>query len=488
MNTLKATLVVCLFVFVGVLPSWGQGTDLVLTPQLLNAYHEALDLRPLTAEQELADESTVEAAYIASLGEAIELLITEDPSKFSTYEDRFLKRIDKNIKGSPRDYQFLQAEIRLQWAFVYLKFGHELDAALRLRQAFLIAETCKEKFPEYLPIRKTAGLLNVIVGSIPEKYNWVLSLLSMNGSLATGIADLDRVADSKSPLATEARILQALVTGFINARPAEALTDMRQVASGEHAKRLGLFLSAALAMKSAQSELALQILDQLSSDDTGIPLHYANYLRGEAYLNKGDYLNAITSFRSFVNYQPGQNYIKDAYYKMGLCYWLNGNENDALELFNQARNKGTDATEADKSAARALSDKEPINPKLAKIRYATDGGYYAEAEKVLKTITSMDLTTRKDQTEYYYRKARLAHKQHQPEAEEYYLETIKMTGQDNWYFAPNACLQLGYIYRSQGRVKDAEEYFQRALSYRRHPYKNSIDSKARSALAQLTRI
>src|SRR5690606_28514039 len=116
---------------------------------------------------------------------------------------------------------------------------------------------------------------------------------------------------------------RALVTGFILAKPAEALTDMRQVASGEHGKRLGLFLSAALAMKSAQSELALQILDQLSANDTGIPLYYANYLRGEAYLNKGDYLNAITSFRSFVNYQPGQNYIKDAYYKMGLCYWLN---------------------------------------------------------------------------------------------------------------------------------------------------------------------
>jgi hypothetical protein len=49
-------------------------------------------------------------------------------------------------------------------------------------------------------------------------------------------------------------------------------------------------------------------------------------------------------------------------------------------------------------------------------------------------------------------------------------------------------MQLGYINRSQNKIKEAEEYFQRALSYRRHEYKNSIDSKARSALAQLGRI
>jgi uncharacterized protein HemY len=60
-----------------------------------------------------------------------------------------------------------------------------------------------------------------------------------------------------------------------------------------------------------------------------------------------------------------------------------------------------------------------------------------------------------------------------------------MTSQDNWYFAPNACLQLGYIYQLQNKTTEAEEFFKRAISYRRHEYKNSIDSKARSALAQL---
>src|SRR5690606_29316363 len=125
-------------------------------------------LQPEDAMINVPGDPSVEAAYIASLAETIELLVTEDQEKFREYEERFLTRVDKKLKGATRDYQFLQAEMRLQWAFVYLKFGHEFDAALRLRQAYEIAESCREKFPDYIPIHKTTGLLRVIVGSVPD--------------------------------------------------------------------------------------------------------------------------------------------------------------------------------------------------------------------------------------------------------------------------------------------------------------------------------
>lgn len=476
---------VCLFFL---LPGPAHSQDLVFPPVLESAYHSALNLDPAAALGSISTESTVEESYIASFAEAAELLVTEDPGRFSEYEERFLKRVDKNIKASPRDYQFLQAEIRLQWAFVYLKFGHELDAALRLREAYQITQACKRKFPDYIPIRKTSGLLQVIVGSVPDKYSWVLSLLKMDGSVAAGLAALEGVATSKSVLAREGKILRALVNGFILSKPAEALAEMQQILADHKGNRVALFLGASLALKNSSNETALEMLTALSKNTAGVPLYYADYLRGEAYLHKGDYLNAISAYRWFIGHQPGQNYIKDAYYKIGLCYWLNGNENDALAMFEEAREKGKETTEADKSAARSLSEKRPPNVKLSKIRYLTDGGYYKEADQLLSSITSLDLDGPRDDAEYYYRKARLSHKMNRPDVVELYLETIRMTGQESWYFAPNACLQLGYIYQSEARTKEATEYFQRALSYRRHEYKNSIDSKARSALAQLGRM
>ncbi len=462
--------------------------ELVFNANLHTAHRLALNLQPAEALQLVPDEDQAAATYIASLAETIELLVTEDNTLFAEYEDRFLRRLDKKLKGSPRDYQFLQAEIRLHWAFVYLKFGHEFDGALQLRQAYQIAESCREKFPDYVPIRKTSGLLRIMVGSVPEKYNWVLSLLNMRGSVSGGLDDLRSVSSATdSPFALEARILHALVEGFLLARTESALASMQQVLVDEKDNRLAMFLAGSLALKCSRNELALEMLEGLSQSNAGVPLYYADYLRGEAYLHKGDFMSAIAAYRWFIGHQTGQNYIKDAHYKIGLCYWLNGNENDALTAFAEAKAKGKESTEADKSAAHALADKDLPNVKLSRIRYLTDGGYYEDAGNILSGITSMDLLIKRDQVEYLYRKARLLHKIGNAEAEKYYVDVINMTGPENWYFAPNACLQLGYIFQSQDKIKEAEEYFQRALAYRRHEYKNSIDSKARSALAQMGR-
>lgn len=485
-SSIKAGCLACLFSLAFALPLSSQ--DLNFEGLLEEAYGLALNLRCREAVEKISGTGSVKSEYIASLAEMIELLITEDYTKFSQYEERFQKRLEKNQRGSPADYQFLQAEIRLHWAFAYLKFGHEFDAALHLRQAYQIALACREKFPDYLPIRKTTGILEIIVGSVPDKYNWVLNLLNMRGSISEGLADLAMLSDSGSPFALEAKLVVSLVKGFVLSEPSHALANMQEVLREQKDNPLALFFSASLALKNSENDLALRMLHDLSQTNQGIPLYYADYLKGEAYLHKGDYLNSISSYRWFIDHQTGQNYIKDAWYKIGLCYWLNGNVNDALAVFEDARNKGKEATEADKSAARNLAEKNPPNIKLSKVRYFTDGGYYHQAEQILTTVSSVELTEKKDQVEYYYRKARLAHKMNKPDAVDLYLQTIGMTAQENWYFAPNACLQLGYIYQSQNRIKEAEEYFQRALSYRKHEYKNSIDSKARSALAQLGRI
>jgi tetratricopeptide (TPR) repeat protein len=339
-----------------------------------------------------------------------------------------------------------------------------------------------------LPIRKTSGLLQIIVGSVPEKYNWVLSLLNMSGSVSGGMADLKEIGDSGSPLAFEGKLLHALVQGFILARSEEGLEEMQEILREHENNRLALFLCASLALKNSSNEVALQRLHELATINQRVPIFYANYLSGEAYLHKADYLSAIAAYRLFIDHQPGLNYIKDAHYKIGLCYWLLGNEDEARDMFQQARNKGKEVTEADKSASKNLAEKGLPNAKLLKVRYLTDGGYYQEAGEVLTSIKSSELAAPKDRAELIYRKARLAHKMGRADATDLYLQTVRISGGETWYFAPNACLQLGYIYQSQNKIKEAEEYFLRALSYRRHEYKNSIDSKARSALAQLGRI
>jgi len=465
-----------------------QAQEWAFDARTAQAYSEVLDLRIAEAAQLLPVQKTAQEAYIATLGDALELLITEDPEKFQEYEDRFLKRTETKWKSAEADNLFAQAEARLQWAFVYLKFGHEFDAALTLRQAYQIAEECKKKFPNYQAIHKTSGLLQVIIGSVPEKYNWVLGLLGIEGSTQSGLEELQSLGRSDHPLALETNFLYALVQGFVMQQPEVALAAITQVQEKHDANKIALFLGAALAIKASQSELALSMLTKLSALTEGLPVYYADYLRGEVYLHKADYLNATSAYRWFVNHYAGKNYIKDAFYKIGLCYWLNGNANDAYVLFKEARSKGLEVTEADKYAARSLADNELPHVKLSKMRYYTDGGYYDQARQLAESIQPTDLPTLRDNVEFAYRKARLAHKTNDlTAAKAAYQQTIDRSGENNWYFAPNACLQSGYIALQENNTEVARQFFNKALAYKKHEYKNSIDSKAKSALAQLKR-
>jgi tetratricopeptide (TPR) repeat protein len=473
------------FVF---LPAIGQAQHWHFDHHSLKAYNLALNLQIKEALELVADPKSPQEHYVASLAQTLELLITEDGEKFTEYERAFKSRLERKLTSSPEEY-FLQAEIHLQWAFVYLKFGHEFDAALNIRQAYQIVQDCKKDHPQYIAIKKTSGLLDIIIGSIPEKYEWVLGLLGMHGSVDYGFQELESVELADTHLGFEAELVHALIQGFVLQKTAVGVNEIGKILEKHPDNKLVLFLTASLAIKNSQSEEALTMLNKITSIQNGLPIYYSYYLMGEVYLHKGDYLNSITSYHWFIKHYKGQNYLKDAHFKIGICYLLNGNTNDTQVTFNLAKNIGKESTEADKYAARSVVSSEYPNIKLAKARYSTDGGYYSEAAKVLESIAPADIPTKRDQAEYYYRKARLSHKTNQLSAAKlFYKQVLDMHGDEEWYFAPNACLQLGYLAMDEQDFKTAREYFERALTYKDHEYKNSIDSKAKSALGHLNKL
>ena len=445
-----------------------------------------LDLEINEARKNLKEIKTPEQIYVISLADALELLVTEDEVKFEQYETAYEKRLDQ-LEKMPvtAETLFTTAEIRLQWAFTYLKFGHEFDAAWNVRQAHLIVQECKKKYPDFLPVKKTSGLLEIMLGSVPEKYQWVMNLLNMEGSVDTGLKELEQVMNQSSSLKLETTLLYHLFNGFILQQTASAMQGFNENIKTNPDNKLALFLGASMAIKNSQSEQALTYLQKLIKSKN-VPIAYADYQLGEVYLHKGEYEASIQSYQKFIVEYRGQNYIKDAHYKIGVCYWLMGNSTEASRYFDKAKDEGRESAEADKYAARSLAETAYPNVQLSKIRYATDGGYYDEAKKIAATVIEKDLTSAKEKIEFAYRKARLHHKAGSPiEAQRLYQETITKQGEENWYFAPNACLQLGYLFIEQNQPAEAKKYFEKALTYKKHEYKNSIDSKAKSALAQL---
>lgn len=469
--------------------TWAQSThDWIQHKSLSNAYKLAFNLQVQEARALLNEIKTPEQLYVASIADVLELLVTEDEVKFEKYEDAYDQRLDalEQLKPATAASLFALAELRLQWAFTYLKFGHELDAAWNIRQAYLAVQECKKKYPEFIPIQKSSGMLEIMLGSVPEKYQWIMGLLNMQGSIDKGLAELEQVRSKSPTLYFETTLVYYLFQGFVLQHTEQALQGLEKELLSQTDNRLALFLGASLAIKNSNSEQALTLLKKVNTHTPGVPIVYAGYQQGEVYLHKGEYDSSILMYTKFLDKYRGRNYVKDAHYKIGICYWLSGKPEKAKKAFERARIEGKETTEADKYAARSLAEQVYPHVKLSKLRYATDGGYYEKANTILSTITSDDLGSSKEKIELTYRKARLAHKTNSlQEAEKYYQETIAQQGEELWYFAPNACLQLGYLVLERNNIGQARQYFEKALRYKKHEYKNSIDSKAKSALAQV---
>jgi len=486
----KAGIITCLFLF----SINGLASDSVwqFDPDLQKAYYNVITLQPEKANEYLKKINTNEfhKMYVQTLNETLKILITEDHKGFVEIEERFKTRI-KYLESLPATAEtiFLLAELNLQRGFCYLNLGQEVNAVMSIRKAYQLTSECLKKYPTFIPIKKTSGAIQVMIGSVPEKYKWFMSLLGMKGSVATGQRQLTELRNSKSSLSQEATILFFTVKGFINQEFKEAAEGINVCLKEQPDNRLLLFIGVNMLIKDGRSEEALNLIHQIDIQNQGLPVHYIDYLRGEVLLQRGDYLKSIESFQRFIKNYPSVSFKKDSYFKIAICYWLLDDSKLAKINYDKAKVTGTDKAEPDKYAAKQLEDPALPNKKLLKVRFSTDGGYYKEATAMLQTITTSDLTSAKDKTEYYYRKARLAHRTGEISvAKLFYQQSIDMTKNNPWYFGANSALQLGYISKDQKDYASAKKYFELALSFPKHEYKNSIDSKARTELEMLNNI
>src|SRR5690606_9147156 len=129
----------------------------------------------------------------------------------------------------------------------------------------------------------------------------------------------------------------------------------RQISQSHPDNLLFRYLLTLTLIKKGKSEEAAEELTTMAAfSDKYLRLSMNLYLTGEINLQKGAYEEAIKSYRAFLSSYEGENFIKDAHYKIFLAYLLQGNEEMTARYFILARENGSTGAEADKYAARQL--------------------------------------------------------------------------------------------------------------------------------------
>lgn len=456
----------------------------------LNAYYKVLELQFTEAHAILANQTKPDpfAYYVANLADAIELFITEDPALYEYYEkklDQRVKAVEEIDKSNPYRL-FVLGELRLQTSMLNAKFGEELSSVWNLRKAYFALTENQALFPEFDYTLKSLGVLHILLGTVPEKYYWILNLLKMEGTVQQGIGELKSLMNQDHTLDFEVHVIFSLLQSYIFEEGEDSLKDLQELYNLYPDNLLLSYVVPAVFIKNSRAQDAESMLPEISEEQiTNHSFYLFYYLRGETALLKGDYEIAIVHFNNFLKSFRGKNFVKDVHYKIFLCYHLMDQKKLADKYFRLAQTQGNTIIETDKFAARMVNQKEYPNQYLMRLRLATDGGYYKKAQKVIEETRSKELKSLKDKVEFAYRRARLLHKTGKlRESITFYEQTLE-TNQDGWYFGANSALQLGYIYLEWNQQSKAKGYFEKATNFKRHEYKNSIDNKAIAALKSI---
>lgn len=453
------------------------------SPNQLLIYQELLQLKAQSVALRLSqeDEKNATTVYLQSYLLMLQLLASQDDSLFEANkhrEDEFLEKIKETPKKTPH-YYFLQAEVKIQWALVKLIFGENLSAAWSIKRAYDLLIENQRLYPKFLPTNKSLGLIHIGLGSVPEKYQWFLYLIGLEGNMGRGVEEMTTVIQSDSPFSLETQMLFMLAQTYILHEPEKAATEIQ---TKEPPSLLFHFVQTLASMKAGK-----QIgIEYFSNDKELLYSPLFDFLKGEISLLSGNYEQAISFYQFFLKSYKGRNYIKTAYYRLFLATWLSKKLTPTSYL-DLCLKKGQAQIESDRNAQDFATKKELPNQLLMQARLFTDGGYYEKAWAIIGFLETEKFEIQKEKIELLYRKARILDKQNNyQEAIDFYKQTIALSADSPFYFAPNAALQLGYLYQNTFKNKKlAVMYFKKALTYPTHEYKSSIDHKAKTALKQL---
>lgn len=444
------------------------------------------------AEEKLNNPGNLMPYFIENYADFFSLAINENPSelvKSNENKERRLAKLSSGEKDSPW-YLYTQAEVNLQWAFVHLKFEDYYTSFFEIKKAYAQLQENDKKFPSFIANKKSLGLIHSLIGTVPDSYKWAASFLGFSGTISQGMGELSEVMEyeKKNPFlfSAETNYIVAYLQMMILNSPQ---TSWKIVTAPNYpdykTDLLANFVRGHMAIKNGYNDIAIENFNSAPKSEEYMKFYYIDYVAGMCKMNRLD-ADANIPLEKFIAEFKGQNYLKDAYQKIGWYYLLNHNDVKYKYYLNLCKIKGGELTDSDKQAKTEADFGVAPNPILLKVRLLQDGGYYDVALGLLVGKSTNDFLSIKDKIEFTYRAARIYHEKGDTEkAIHFYQSTIARGKNYPYYFAANAALQLGLIYEEKGLKDKALEYFHKCLDMENTDYKNSLDQKAKAGLSRL---
>jgi hypothetical protein len=469
------------------------------SPKARDAYEKTIQLRFLEAENLLEqlrreEPDNLIRIHIENYLDFFRVFINEDAQEFRRLEknkDLRLQQLKAGPANSPWKL-YLQADIRLQWAFARLKFEEYATAFLEVNKAFKLLEENVKLFPDFMPNKKDLGILHGMAGTIPDGYKWAVKRLSsVQGSIAQGRAELEEVIaharDNDFIFEEETYVFYSYLLLHLADDEAGAWEFIQKSRLKPQSSPMACFVLANVAMRTGRNDEAIDLLQYRPSGRAFHPFPYLDFMLGAAKLHRLD-ADAGVYLQKYLDNFSGRNFIKEAHQKLAWHKLIQGDAAGYRAQMGLVKKNGFTVVEGDKSALNEALRNETPQPALLRARLLFDGGYYERASQTLADIAPGALTGLKDEIEFKYRSGRVYQALGNPAlALDFYQQTLQSGAAQPWYFACRAALETGRIYEQQGKKERAREAYQKCLTIKPAEHRAGLHQAAKAGLNRVAK-
>lgn len=442
------------------------------TPLCQEAMQKILDLkfkdaRLLIESERKAHPDNGYVIFLEHYSEAIELIITEEPSLYKQFIDHLDSRLNEMdaLDEGAADFNWLKAEMLFHAGLAQIKFGTRISGVAKIFNSYRIIRDHRKEYPDFWQNQKLTGIYNIIFDNIPGFMRWAADMFGLSGNSDLGIYQLKQYCEvsGKTPgLAEEAILVTGLAYKLIR-QEKEGLHFIQQQNSGILQNTLVKYLYAITATYNYQNDLALKLLGEIHQQDLQAPFYSLDYLTGRCKLNHLE-PDADIYLKRYLETYPGLDYKKDICNRLSYFYLLRWDMEGYRHYQTMIDSVGQDLRERDQEAI--LERQSGIIPHtgLLKARLLFDGGYFEEALKEMDKVDNTSLEKKSYWLEYYYRLGRINQLLGRMEQAIGFLTLSYNSGKSQPYtFATRSAFSLGKIYEEKQDYRNAALWYERCV-------------------------
>ncbi len=410
----------------------------------------------------------------------------------------FINNSDALLDSGVLDFEdpwgrLMQAELKLQQAFVHARQGRNLRAALAARRAFKAFENNLDRYPLHWDSYKGFGVLQIMIGSVPSSYRKLLSILGYEGTVDLGLRSLKLASEKAHYFQEEAKVILAMADLTVNQSKlggGQIIDDLFE--DDRNSPFLSLLQIYALQSdrKSREViELADHLLEIENNDQLYVP-KFTHYFLGDAYFKLNQFEEAIPHFQSFIDSFEGRALLSPALSKIGLAYDILGEREKAQSYYKKVI--GDSEFDVDQFARKRASKyldhpPEKLEIEILKATNLQDAGESGIARTHLLKIEKDTTLSELERTQVHYMLGRTFHHEGElAKAIEYYESTLSFSFDERERWIPWAAFYAGEAWEELGDLEQSRANYKRALNYKGDfSYKRSLEQKTKAAMQRV---